>query len=81
VTALKGSLQRTPHSLPRDQAQRDRQEVREDNPDPGLVRARRREAVPAAVQGFDTQWYRNILQKPRYGLMRGEQKGNFGPRR
>src|SRR5438477_4666793 len=45
---LKGNSQRTPLSVPSDQDQRDRQEVRAHDLDPGLVRAGRRKALSLA---------------------------------
>ena len=45
--------------------QRDRQEVREDDLDPSLVRAGREiESYLLAVQGSEAQWYKNVLKNP-----------------
>jgi hypothetical protein len=61
---LKRQPQRTVNEIPPDQDQRDRQEVRAHDLDPGLVRAGRREALSLARAGSDTQWYKNVLQNP-----------------
>jgi hypothetical protein len=47
-----GEPQRTPNPLPPDQDQRDREEVRADNLDLGLVRVGGREALPFARAGL-----------------------------
>ena len=55
---------KTAYPLPPDQDQRDRQEVRAHDLDPGLVRARWREALPSAHARFGEQWFKNVLQNP-----------------
>ena len=61
---LKRQRQRTVNEIPPDQDQGDRQEVRAHDLDPGLVRARWREALPSAHARFGEQWFKNVLQNP-----------------
>jgi hypothetical protein len=74
---LKGNSQRAPLSVPSDQNQRDREEVRPDNLDPSLVRFGGRENLPSARAGLGYAVVSERTPNRGFGLMRGELEGSF----
>src|SRR2546425_6448030 len=74
---LKRQPQRTVNEIPPDQDQRDRQEVRAHDLDPGLVRLEGDKLYLLPVQGSDTQWYKNVLKNPSIQIEAGGTEAGF----